>query len=85
MNKEKKRYINNRGRVYDIYGIEKEKRSNTWGTHHIVEKENGGGNEKANLFPTPRGVHELIHDPEANGRTIHWYCEREFGGDPYQK
>lgn len=81
----KKEYMDNRERVYDIYGIEEEKRSKTWNAHHVCPKSRGGSDEKANLFPVPKKLHRLFHREGTDNELIHDYCELEFNGDPYER
>lgn len=81
----KKEYIKNRERVYTIYGIDKDKRSNTWNVHHIRWRSNGGSDEKSNLFPVPKSIHRQLHKEEVDNDKLHKFIETRFNGDPYER
>jgi hypothetical protein len=78
----KERYKKNRARVFEIYRI---KRTRKWNCHHIEHRKDGGGDEKENLFPTPKRLHRLFHKPGTDNQLIHDFCEREYKGDPYER
>lgn len=60
----KEEYRANRIRVCEIYGVDpKDKR---FSVHHIIGKGEGGGDDKANLIPLPKGVHEWIHEEQGD-------------------
>jgi len=75
----KEGYKKNRQRVFEIYG---KKRGKGWDCHHIRWKSERGGNEKSNLFPTPKWLHSLFHSG-ASRQEIHDEIKKR-GGDPYQ-
>ncbi len=84
----KAEYLRNRKRVYDIYGIEKSKRSRSWNMHHIEERYNGGSDEKGNLFPTPRAIHRRMPghcEDSKDNKTLHEFIKRKYGKDPYER
>ncbi len=55
-----KEYIENRERVFEIYGVSpKDRRYNC---HHIIPKHEGGGDGKENLAPILKKDHEWIHE-----------------------
>jgi hypothetical protein len=72
MSKEKSRYLDNKKRVMEIYGVDPEDRS--FNIHHIIFKSDfqGGGvaesvdkgymNSKANLIPLPVNEHKRLHE-----------------------
>lgn len=81
----KEQYKANRERVYDLYGVDKKKRSRSWNCHHWAKyRSEGGGDEKANLFPIPKGLHQLLHKRGTKRKEIHQYILDHFGGDPYE-
>jgi hypothetical protein len=78
--KPKENYKENRQRVFDIFG---KKRGKGWDCHHWAKyRSEGGGNDKANLFPIFKTLHRLLHQG-ATRQEIHDEIERR-GGDPYQ-
>lgn len=79
----KEQYKANRERVYDLYKVDKKKRSRSWNCHHIIFRSEGGGDEKANLFPIPKGLHQLLHKKGIKIKDIHQYILDHYGGDPY--
>lgn len=81
---DKERYIKNRTRVYDIYDVPEDKRSNSWNCHHIQNRSNGGSHEKSNLFPTPKKLHRMLHRTGVDNGVLHDFIEMEYGEDPYQ-
>ena len=60
----KEEYKANRARVYEIYGIDIHDRR--YNCHHIVGKAEGGGDDKGNLIPLPKEIHEQIHEEQGD-------------------
>ena len=82
MSKEKQIYQANRDRVFEIYGIDPN--DPNYNCHYIKPRASGGSNEKENLFPIPKKLHELFHKDGINNHIIHDFCDQEYGGDPYR-
>ena len=68
MNQERERYLQNRTRVFEIYGIPKNERGTKYTMHHIVCRHDVGNlvpstfriNELSNLYPLLVNDHSYI-------------------------
>jgi len=78
----KEKYRQNRERVFTIYGIDPS--DPNFNCHHVHHRAHGGSNEKENLIPTPKRLHELFHREGTDRQAIHDFCDEEYGGDPYK-
>lgn len=59
-----KEYIENKRRVFEIYGVSVQDRR--FNCHHIIARHEGGGDGKENLIPLLKEDHEWIHEKQGD-------------------